>query len=238
MLKIALCDDSPLFLEQASGFTQKWSDESRIPTTISSFHNGDDLISAHQTEQFDIIFLDIIMPLLNGMDTARELRLHDKTVKIIFLTSSPEFALESYEVRAQGYLLKPINYEKIKEHLDECAKAFAEEPKNLIIKTAFGYQKLYFHEIEYAEAQNKRVVFHLCSGDTVESMDAFHFFENKLTTEDGFFKCHRSYLVYLQNVDRFSATELSTKSGQVIPISRNYAKAFKDAYFAQMFQDS
>lgn len=210
MLKIALCDDSPLFLEQASGFTQKWSEESRIPTTISSFHNGDDLISAHQTEQFDIIFL----------------------------TSSPEFALESYEVRAQGYLLKPINYEKIKEYLDECAKAFAEEPKNLIIKTTFGYQKLYFHEIEYAEAQNKRVVFHLCYGDTVESMDAFHFFENKLTTEDGFFKCHRSYLVYLQNVDRFSATELSTKSGQVIPISRNYAKAFKDAYFAQMFQDS
>lgn len=55
----------------------------------------------------DIILLDIVMPLLNGMDTARELRAQDTAVKIIFLTSSPEFALESYEVRAQDYLLKP-----------------------------------------------------------------------------------------------------------------------------------
>ena len=238
MLKIAICDDSPLCLEQIAGFTQKWSEESRIPIMIFSFPNGDDLIAANQIEKFDIIFLDIIMPLLNGIDAARELRQHDKTVKIIFLTSSQEFALESYEVKAQGYFLKPVTYEKIKESLDECANALAEEPKSLIIKTTFGYQKLYFHEIEYAEAQNKRVIFHLRSGNTIESMDAFHFFENKLTNEEGFFKCHRSYLAYLQNVDHFSTTELSTKSGKVIPISRNYAKAFKDAYFAQMFQDS
>ena len=77
--------------------------------------------------------------------------------KSSFLTSSPEFALESYEVKAQGYVLKPIAYDKLKELLDECAQSFAEEPKNMVIKTVTGYQKLYFHEIEYAEAQNKRV---------------------------------------------------------------------------------
>ena len=59
-------------------------------------------------EPFHIILLDILMPLLNGMDTARELRQYDKTVKIIFLTSSPEFALESYDVKAYSYLLKPM----------------------------------------------------------------------------------------------------------------------------------
>ena len=68
------------------------------------------------------------------MDAARELRQRDKSVKIIFLTSSPEFALESYEVKAQGYVLKPIAYDKLKELLDECAQSFAEEPKNMVIK--------------------------------------------------------------------------------------------------------
>ena len=166
------------------------------------------------------------MPLLNGMDAARELRQRDKSVKIIFLTSSPEFALESYEVKAQGYVLKPIAYDKLKELLDECAQSFAEEPKNMVIKTVTGYQKLYFHEIEYAEAQNKRVFFHLRSGNIIESAEPFHSFEE------------RSYLVYLQNVDHFTAAEITTKSGRNIPVSRGYAKAFKEAYFAQMFQDS
>lgn len=67
------------------------------------------------------------MPLLNGMDTARELRQTDKAVKIIFLTSSPEFALESYEVKAQGYVLKPIVYEQLKDTLDECAHTITDE---------------------------------------------------------------------------------------------------------------
>lgn len=93
------------------------------------------------------------------MDTARELRQTDKAVKIIFLTSSPEFALESYEVKAQGYVLKPIVYEQLKDMLDECAHAITDEPAHIILKTSFGYQKLYLHDIEYAEAQNKKLFF-------------------------------------------------------------------------------
>ena len=238
MLKIAVCDDSQIFLGCAVKLIQKWSDERRIPVELHTFNNGDELIAANTEERLDIIFLDIIMPLLNGMDAARELRQRDKSVKIIFLTSSPEFALESYEVKAQGYVLKPIAYEKLKELLDECAQSFTEEPKNIIIKTIAGYQKLYFHEIEYAEAQNKKVFFHLRSSNIVECVEPFHSFEDRFTLEDGFFKCHRSYLVYLQNVDYFTATQITTKSGRNIPVSRSYAKAFKEAYFSQMFQDS
>ena len=102
MLKIAVCDDSPLFLDLAVKFINKWSEERQLPVSIASFNNGDDLLVANADERMDIIFLDIIMPLLNGMDTARELRQTDKAVKIIFLTSSPEVALESYEVKAHG----------------------------------------------------------------------------------------------------------------------------------------
>ena len=237
MIKIAVCDDSPDFLQRAVDMVERWSQQCGIPTEIYPFDNGDALLSKNAVTHMDIIFLDIIMPLQNGIDTAKELRQSDNAVKIIFLTSSPEFALESYEVKAQGYLLKPVNYEKIKETLDECSHSFETEAENIVLKTAFGYQKLYFHDIEYLEAQNKRVVFYLRTGKTVEAAEPLHSLEERHSINDGFFKCHRSFLVYIPNVDHFSMTEIITKTGRSIPIARGYGKAFKDAYFAVVFKD-
>lgn len=237
MIRIAVCDDSPKFLQQALNMVERWSQQCGIPTEIYPFDNGDALLSKNAVTHMDIIFLDIIMPLQNGIDTAKELRQSDNAVKIIFLTSSPEFALESYEVKAQGYLLKPVTYEKIKETLDECSHSFETEAENIVLKTAFGYQKLYFHDIEYLEAQNKRVVFYLRTGKTVEAAEPLHSLEERLSINDGFFKCHRSFLVYIPNVDHFSMTEIITKTGRSIPIARGYGKAFKDAYFALVFKD-
>lgn len=237
MIRIAVCDDSPEFLQQAVNMVERWSEESEVPAEIYRFDNGDALLAKNAVTHMDIIFLDIIMPLQSGIDTAKELRQSDKAVKIIFLTSSPEFALDSYEVKAQGYLLKPATYEKVKDTLTECSHTFEEEPKNIVLKTAFGYQKLYFHDMEYAEAQNKRVVFYLRTGKTVESAESLHSLEDRLCLNDGFFKCHRSYLVYLPNVDHFSMTEIITKSGRSIPIARGYGKAFKESYFAFVFRD-
>lgn len=235
MLKIAVCDDNGEFLSKAMELIEKWAEHRDIPVELYSFGNGDDLIAKASSERMDIVFLDIVMPLLNGMDTARELRQSDTSVMIVFLTSSPEFALESYEVKAQGYLLKPVSYEKMKQTLDDCAEAFEKEPKNLVLKTAHGYRKIYYHDIEYVEAQNKKVIFFLRNGDKAEVSEPLYAFEDRLTDSAGFFKCHRSYLVNLLNADRFSNTDIITKSGRTVPIARGLAKAFKEAYFALMF---
>ena len=237
MIRIAVCDDDPEFLQRAVSLIERWADQSGTPAEIYRFDNGDALLAKNAAIRMDIIFLDIIMPLLSGMDTAKELRNSDNAVKIIFLTASPEFALDSYDVKAQGYLLKPVTYEKIRETLDECSHAFEAESKYIVLKTAFGYQKLYFHDIEYAEAQNKRIVFYLRTGKTVETAVPLYSFKDQLTDEDGFFKCHRSYLVYLPNVDHFSMTEIITYSGRSIPIARGYGSAFQKAYFSLMFRD-
>lgn len=237
MLRIAVCDDSPVFLQKVAGLIEKWSEQSGIPVEIYCFDNGNELIAKNTSTYIDVCFLDIIMPLQNGIEIAKELRQNDNSVKIIFLTSSPEFALESYEVKASGYLLKPVAYEKIKDLLDECCNTFDMEPKNTILKTSYGYQKVFFHDIEYLEAQNKKVVFYLRTGKTILAVSPLYLFENYFTENDGFFKCHRSYLVYLPNIDIFNQTEIITKSGRTVPIARGYAKAFKEAYFSTMFKD-
>ena len=121
--------------------------------------------------------------------------------------------------------------------MDDCTSANLQEPENVIIKSVEGYQKIYLHDIEYIEAQNKRVFFLLRSGKVVEVIRTLYVFESELTYSKGFFKCHRSYLVYIPNVDHFNNTEIVTKSGRRIPIARGFGKAFHDAYFAFMFQN-
>ncbi len=237
MLRVGLCDDDKGYMEELTDMVRQWAKENKLKIELFSCDNGDDLIARNAASHMDIIILDIVMPLLNGMDTARELRAQDTAAKLIFLTSSPEFALESYEVKAQDYLLKPVSYDRLREALDACCQMLRAEPKNMVLKTSFGFQKLYFGDVEYAEAQNKRVVFHLRTGREVDTPEPLHSLEGKLMSEDGFFKCHRSYLVYLPNVDHFNSTEIIMRSGRCVPIARGYAKAFQEAYFAQMFRE-
>lgn len=109
--------------------------------------------------------------------------------------------------------------------------------EKLVLKTAQGYQWVYFHDIEFAEAQNKKVLFYLRTGQVITTITPFHVVEDQFMEEDGFFKCHRSYLVYFPNVDHFNASEIFMKSGQRVPIARGYSKPFKEAFFRLIFPE-
>ncbi len=237
MIRLAVCDDEDQCLESTKSMLEEWAVHKDIPVQIRCFSNGDALIESIASARADIIFLDIMMPLLSGMDTAREIRQLDKAVKLVFLTSSPDFALESYAVKASGYIIKPVRYEQLSEILGDCTAALSEEPKNLLLKSAFGYHKIYLRDIEYIEAQNKQVAFFLNSGPPLMVTEPLYSFENKLLVQDGFFKCHRSYIVSMPRVNSFTAGDITMKSGFRVPIARGVGKAFQDAYFAYMFRD-
>ena len=86
MLRIAVCDDSPAFRESAREMIEHWSDETEVPVELYLCADGDGLLSLCASERMDLVFLDILMPLLNGLNTARELRTRDTAVRIVFLT--------------------------------------------------------------------------------------------------------------------------------------------------------
>ena len=98
MIRIGICDDSSAFLHQTKFMIDHWDNRPQDIIT-ELFEDGDALILAHSQKPFDIILLDVVMPLLNGIEAANELREKDKNVKIVFLTSSPEFAVASYTVK-------------------------------------------------------------------------------------------------------------------------------------------
>ncbi len=237
MIRLAVCDDESMCLDGTKRMIEQWSANRGIPVKISCFDNGDALLESVRNARTDIILLDIIMPLLNGMDTAREIRELDKAAKIIFMTSSPEFALESYSVKASGYILKPVSLEQLSEALSDCTAALQKEPEHLLLKSTYGYHKICLHDIEYIEAQNKSVVFFLKSGQPLTITQPLYSFENKLLAKDGFFKCHRSYIVYMPNVGSFTLSEVTTRSGCRVPIARGAGRVFQEAYFSFMFRD-
>lgn len=237
MIKIAVCDDDLLCLNEVKGFVNTWATERNLSVAVFGFDNGGAMIDHHRRNAADIVLLDIMMPLLNGMETAKEIRKCDAAVRMVFLTSSPEFAVESYDVKASGYILKPIQYDKLGSVLDDCIRSLEkEESDNILVKTILGYQKINTKNIGYIEAQNKKVIFNLTDGRSLEILDTLHHYAELLTFERGFFKCHRSYLVSISHIDRFNTSELVTERGVCIPIARGYSKEFKEAYFTYMFQ--
>ena len=228
--------DDAAFLDRLHRMIDRWSIETGTAVDVALVTRGEDLLARHAAARADIILLDMIMPLVNGMDTARELRQADTAVRLVFLTSSPEFALESYEVRAFDYLLKPVTYERLAQLLDELSSMRPAATDELVIKTSFGYHALRLSDIEYAEARNKHVVFHLRDGRDIEALESFRSVEDRLAQNATFFKCHRSYQVNLRNIDHFDRTDIVMRSGACIPLSRSSKQGFQDAYFAVRFE--
>ena len=109
MFEIVICDDDSACLEKTCQLVNDWQAAINTPISVKTMESGDKLLEYCAKNSPDVILLDIMMPLLNGMDAARELREHNLISKIIFLTTSPEFAIESYDVDASGYLLKPVD---------------------------------------------------------------------------------------------------------------------------------
>lgn len=236
LMKIAICDDELSYLEETEKLVEQWADQRRIDVTIYRFSNGDDLIQAHQSYCMDLILLDIIMPLLNGMDTVRELRHDHQSVPVIFLTSSREYAVDSYEGKAFNYLMKPIKADRLFDTLDEFRETFLSAHEFFTAQTDTGFCRITLEDVDYLEAQNKRVLVSLSNDTVIEIRELFSRCEEIFRLEKGFFKCHRSYIVNLNHVEQFTKTEIRTKTGANIPISRNNYATFKEAYFSYMFR--
>lgn len=138
-MKIAVCDDEIRFVDAVCPMIEQWAKERGMKLTLYRFTNGDDLIDAHRSECMDLIILDVIMPLLSGIDTARELRNTNQTVPIVFLTSSREFAVDSYEVKAFQYLIKPVDRGILTRTLDGFLRTFNPPKAFFTAKTADGF---------------------------------------------------------------------------------------------------
>lgn len=182
MLRIAVCDDDRKVIDDISDMLRRFFAERGIKPVLTVFQRGFDLAEATERgARFDIILLDVIMPGINGIETAEEIRQYDEDVKIIFLTSSAEFAVDSYAVGAFYYMLKPIWEDSFFKIL---AKAFGElnsrKEDSIILSIRGRNARIILSELCYCEVINKTLFYHLESGEVLETTGSMTELEQKL----------------------------------------------------------
>lgn len=234
-MRIAICDDDPSELIRISELINLYRRDKKVSLTYKTFSEAISLLDEIRCESFDILILDVLMPMVNGMQAAHEIRNFDENIKIIFLTSSPEFAIESYSVEAYTYLLKPITYEGIAPILDRLFLLNRKQHDGLKIKSQSGIAFLLFSKLKYVEVLNKTLYFHLSDGTVKELIAPLATFESKLLSRTEFVRVHRSFIVNMWYIEKLSNEDIILQSGEVIPVSRRIYSQVRETYMKHLF---
>ena len=232
----AVCDDNKEELDVILSLLDEWQAGRGIPLRRKAFQSASELLDAARRERFTLYLLDVMMPGMDGLEAAREIRQFDDAAEIVFLSTSPGFAYESYGVRALNYLLKPVGREKLFALLDQVCLREQKPRETLTLKTATTIIRVPYANISYVEVMGKRVYFHLVDGDTREVAGSLKDFEAGLLSRPEFMRVHRSYIVNMFQVEQLSSAGLRTFLGENLPVSRlTYPQLQKD-YMALLFE--
>ena len=234
MFRLAICDDETHSLAHMISLIEEYRLVSPFHFEYASFHNGLELASVlEHGKHFDVYCLDIVMPGYDGIELGKEIRDYDKSAQIIYFTSSPEFALESYAVRAANYVLKPITKETLFSVLNDVLEQIErKEEASIVLKTTQGIEKILLSNLVYAEAMGRKVLYHLASGRTLECSSRFSEVCNTLLEYHFFLKPHRSYVVNMNYINTIETTEITLQIPDTIPIAQGKSKEIKDYYLS------
>ena len=236
MLKIAVCDYDNGELSHVTALLQQYQARNRLAVRIDAFLSAMELMDALRTTNYQLLLLDILMPGFTGIQAAREIRTFDSETKIVFLTSSPEFAVESYGVDAFYYLLKPIREDDLFPVLDRLLQQFRRAEDTLLLTMPSGVLRLPYSRIEVLEVNSERLLFYLNDGSVREIPGTLTQYEPQLLARREFVKVHRSYLVNMDDIQHLKGTELITYSGVRVPISRLLSNQVRKDYMDFLFQ--
>ena len=231
-MKIAICDDERI---QTQSLTQKLSlfaETRHKHFEIQAYSSAEAFLFAYrENRDVDILFLDIEMGQMNGIELAREIRADNETVQIVFITGYPDYIGEGYDVDALHYLLKPVKKEKLFAVLDRYITKCRTSPQ-LLLPCEDGTVRVAEDMILFCEAMGKKTHLHMSDGRTLICTTGI----SKLTKEfsSDFIPCHRSYLIHLRYIRSIGKTAVIMDNGQELPLSRrlyeNVNRAFITYY--------
>lgn len=235
LIKVGLCDDIIDFNKKMENHIERYGEENHIEVKINSYGSGSQLLLNFQKGKFDIIFLDVSMPVLDGFETAEQIRCMDENVSIVFCTSyyTISNAGKGFKVAAEDFLAKPLLYKKVENILDKVYKRkLLRVEEKLFLKCQDGLITLQISDIIYIQTRNKLLILHTISGD-VESNQRMGELEKRLSKKL-FFRCHNSYIVNFDYVEGFQNDNvfIKCKNHQVkeIPVSKYKKEEFMRAF--------
>ncbi|WP_299143699.1 LytTR family DNA-binding domain-containing protein [uncultured Dialister sp.] len=241
MIHIALVDDNPTDIDIGKQYVQTYfksrCDAANMEITVSSYMDGPSFLADFRPDDFDLILLDIYMPAMEGTDVAREIRRLDEGVKIIFLTTSREHALEGYKVFASGYILKPVvsHKKELFQALDHALPKGSLKPAVLSAKIP-GCETLRvpFSRILYVDcSEGRNASIHLMD-KTVNTTNTFQELSAGLAEDPRFFECYHRLMVNMDYIESMEEDSFLLKGNLSVPISRRKKKEVKHHYMQYM----
>ena len=233
MYAIAICDDEELFSDFLKEICEKTFAELGTPCKIDVFHNGRDLLRrlTQTSRTYDLLLLDILMEELNGIALAEKIRENDAKTVIVFISSSPDFALHGYRVHAWQYILKPVDAAFLKDLLKTLYREKV-AAKEIALTTGSGKTRIALEEILYIETSGRKVAVCLREktilatnklGELLECLDSKHLV-----------RCHQSFALNIKHVRELKKTSAILSDGRTVPISRAYEKNTQKAFLQSL----
>lgn len=220
MFRVAIVEDEADAARQLQENLQRFGRENAIPVQVDLFSDGAKLVGEYR-HAWDLLLMDIDMPVMNGLETARTIRETDPDVLIIFITNLAQYAIQGYEVDALDYILKPVNYFALAMKMKRALRVLrASDGGALMLRRNGDLLRMPLSRIYYVESFNHSLKYHTADGELATTGSQTLASLEKELVPQGFMRCHNCYLVNLRYVDGIRGNVLSVM-GEELPISRN-----------------
>lgn len=226
MYRFAICDDNPADADYVARLIGEWNKGAALPVKVEQYPSAEAFLFAYEDDNsFDVLFLDIEMGDMSGVELAKRIRQAGVGLQIVFITGYMEYIAEGYDVEALHYLIKPVTGEKLNAVLERAVERLKMRENALTISLADGVARVSLHEIRYLEVLKNYVTIHADEEYSVKRT------LNELAKDldESFYRIHRSYIVNLRFVKRISRTEVALKDGTTLPLSRKLYEGLNQA---------
>ena len=233
-MNIAIIDDIASDAEQLKRIITSYFENRQIPTEIRYFSSAEAFFDDYRPGNFQILFLDIYMDGITGMEAARRIRNQSDDCILVFVTTSSEFAVESYDVNAAYYLLKPFQPEKLCQILDSFRLKEALHARYIEIISDRVPVRVPLQSILYADTFRNAVCLHTDAGP-LRSYLTFHKFEEQIRDCHNFLSCYRGCMVNMDRILEATDDGFLLDNGETVQIRKRGSAAIRKAYLQYLF---
>ncbi|ETY70640.1 LytR/AlgR family response regulator transcription factor [Bifidobacterium moukalabense] len=232
MFTVAVVEDEPEAARRLGACLGEFSRRNPgVRFDVTVFSDPTRLLEGYRP-MWDIVFMDIEMPNMDGMSAARRLRALDGRVLLVFVTNMAQFAAKGYEVDALDYIIKPFSYNDFERKIRRAVAIRGEESASVMIVQRAGTQRVLLRDIEYIEVREHNLLYHTERG-ILTGTGTLQDVEGRLG-DRGFLRCSKAFVVNSRHVAAVKGNELTLSSGESVTIGRTYRKSFMMALAASM----
>ena len=233
-MNIAIIEDSGQELSLLERCLQSYLSSRQVYRVIDTYTSGEAFLENWPSKSYDLVFLDILMEGISGIEVARKIRETDSECLLIFISSSKEYALQGFEVRAFDYLLKPLSEERFQKTMDLCQNELAKHIRYIEVKESRTLVKIPLNEIIYTDYYNYYIQIHTAAR-LIRSYQQFDVFSPLLLCYPQFLCCYRNCIVNMDHVDSVDKHDFVMENGERVPITRGNRNSIYQQYADYQF---